>query len=268
MYKKIIAVSLVALLSGCAAADVAMNHSDLKAQTHMSETIFLDPVPPSAKTIYVSARNTSDHPELDIRGPLTQYVAARGYTIVQDPNQAHYMLRINILQAGQIDPNSKNSMLMAKYGEPLLGGVAAGAIANSLGAGNGTSLGVGLGVGAATFLANQMIKDVTFSVVVDVQLSERPLNGAKVSQSTNTYTGKTNMTNESAKLPLTPGGSGYSSSSTLNTNGKSQRVDEQSDFKQYQLRQIAYADKMNLKFEEATPLLITKISMSLANLFE
>ena len=43
---------------------------------------------------------------------------------------------------------------------------------------------------------------------------------------------------------------------------------EEGDFKQYRLRSIAYADQMNLKFEEAAPLLVAKLSSSLSNLFE
>jgi len=245
-----------------------MNHGDLQVQTHMSETVFLDPVPPNAKTVFVSARNTSDHPEIDLRGPLSQAVAARGYTVVADPKLAHYMLRVNVLQAGQIDTQSKESMLMAKYGEPLLAGVGAGVVANQFGAGGNASTGVGLGVAAGTFLANQLVKDVTYSVVVDIQLSERPLSGAKVKQTTSTAAVQGNGSVDRAKTSQTPTGAGYSGAATGNAKVKTQYVDEESDFKQYQIREVAYADKMNLKFEEASPLLLARLTSSLSNLFE
>src|SRR3954470_21734654 len=57
-------------LAGCQAADAVINNSTLNVQTQMSETIFLDEVPPSLKTIYVSVRNTSDRPDVDFRAPL------------------------------------------------------------------------------------------------------------------------------------------------------------------------------------------------------
>ncbi|MDR3439201.1 complement resistance protein TraT [Telmatospirillum sp.] len=255
-------------LAACAAADSAINHGDITVQTHMSETVFLDPVPPDQKTIFVSARNTSDHPEIDLRSPLIQAVASRGYTVVQDPNQAHYMLRVNVLQAGKIETKDKESLLSAKYGEPLLAGLGAGALASMAGGDRTAATATGLGVAAGSFLLNQAFQTVTYSVVVDVQLSERPLKGAKVKQSTTTVAAQANGSSDHARTSQTPTGSGRSGTATLNANVKTQQVDEESDFKQYQLRDIAYADQMNLKFEEAAPQLVTKLAYSLSNLFE
>jgi hypothetical protein len=252
-----------ATLGACAAADVALNHSNLAVQTHMSESVFLDPVPPAAKTIYVTARNTSDHPEIDLRGPLTQSIAGRGYRIVDDPNAAHYMLRINILQAGPIDSQAKNDVLAAKYGEPLLAGAAAAATTGVLGGGAGAMTGVGLGVAAASFLANQLVQNVTFSVVVDIQLSERPLSGQKVASRTTTVSSGANST---AQAMATPGG--YAAQGSYNSRATVQSVSEMNAFKQYQIRTVAYADKMNLRIEEAVPVLVARLSSSLSNLFE
>jgi Enterobacterial TraT complement resistance protein. len=257
------ALSAVALLGACAAADVALNHSDLKVQTHMSESVFLDPVPPAARTIYVTARNTSDHPEIDLRSPLTQAVAARGYRIVDNPNAAHYMLRINILQAGEIDPRTKGEVLAAKYGEPLLGGALAAGTAATFGATNRGALGAGLAVGAASYLANQLIKDVTYSVVVDIQLSERPLSGKKVLTKSATASASGNANGQALGTSA-----GVVTQGSANARMKVQTVDETSDFKQYQIRTVAYADQMNLKFEQAAPVLTAKLTSSISNLFE
>ncbi|WP_158240492.1 complement resistance protein TraT [Telmatospirillum siberiense] len=264
----LLSISAAAALAACAAADSAINHGTLDVQTHLSETVFLDPVPPDQKTIYVSARNTSDHPEVDLRGPLMQAVAARGYAVVQDPNQAHYMLRVNVLQAGKIETKDKGSLLSAKYGEPLLAGAGAAALAHVAGGNATATTATGLGVAAGTFLLNQAFQTVTYSVVVDIQLSERPLKGSKVKQSTTTTAAQGNGSLESARTSQTPTGGGASVSATLNTKVKTQQVEEESDFKQYQIREVAYADQMNLKFEEASPLLIAKLSSSLSNLFE
>ena len=260
-------------LTACAAADTAINHSTLDVQTHMSETVFLDPVPPTAKTIYVSARNTSDHPEIDLRGTLTQAMTARGYQVVQDPQAAHYMLRINVLQAGKIKPENKQSLLASNYGEPLLGAVAGAAIGGAVSGGNPYAMtGGGLALGLATFAANQLVKAVTYSVVVDIQLSERPLSGAKVNQRTSTLAAQANGSSERTSTGKRTGASPQVSSSngtsSLNAKVKTQDVFEQNDFKQYQIRTVAYADQMNLKFEDAAPTLITKLTSSLSNLFE
>lgn len=258
----------VSLLGGCTAAETMINHSELDVKTHMSESIFLDPVPPDAKTVFVTARNTSDHPELDLRASLRQAIEARGYRVVEDPKQAHYMLRVNVLQAGQIETKDTSAMLMSKYGEPLLAGAGSALVANQFGAGGGATTGIGLGVAAGTFLANQLVKDVTYSVVVDIQLSERPLSGVKVKQSTVTAATGGNGTASRGKTADMPGGAARATAGTVNARAKVQSVDEESDFKQYEIRNVAYANKMNLKFEEAAPLLIARLSSSLSNLFE
>ena len=255
------------ILAGCSAGDAMINHSKLDVQTHMSETVFLDPVPQSDRSVYVTARNTSDHQEIDLRGILAGAIAARGYQIVTDPDQAHYMLRVNVLQAGEM--KDKIGMLSAKYGEPLIAGAAAAGATSALGGGMGATTGIGLGVGLAAFAANQMIKNVTYSVVVDMQLSERPRSGAKVKQSTSTLAAQANGSAERLATAQPPqGGRSVSGSATLNSKVKTQQVEEEVDFKQYQLREIAYAEQVNLKFEEASPMLVAKLSTSLSNLFE
>ena len=262
-------IGAAGVLAGCTAGDAMLNHSKLEVQTHMSETVFLDPVPQSDRTVYVTARNTSDHQDIDLRGSLAQAIAARGYQIVTDPDQAHYMLRINVLQAGQIKDSDKAGILAAKYGEPLVAGVVAAGATSALGGGAGASTGVGLGVGLAAFAANQFIKDVTYSVVVDMQLSERPRSGAKVKQSTSTVAAQANGSAERLVTAQPPqGGRSVSGSATLNSKVKAQQVEEEVDFKQYQLREVAYADQVNLKFEEAAPMLVAKLNTTLSNLFE
>jgi len=259
---------IIVLLTGCSAADTAINHGSLSVQTHMSETVFLDPVPPAARTIFVSARNTSDHPELDVKGALLQAIMARGYQVTPDPDAAHYMLRVNVLQAGQIETQSKAALLAANYGEPLLAGAAAAGTASALG-GNGTAAtATGLGVALASFAANQMVKDVTYSVVVDIQLSERPLKGGTVKQVTATTAAQGNGSADRALTSQYTTGSARSGTATLNTKVKTQEIEEKVDFKQYQIREVAYADKMNLKFDEAVPTLVTHLASTLSNLFE
>ena len=261
--RRLAAVLAVVWLAGCAAADAALNHRDLQVQTQMSESIFLDPVSERARTVYVGARNTSDHPELDLRQPLARAMTARGYRVVTDPDAAHYMLRVNVLQAGPIDPKNKMGVLSAKYGEPLLAGAGAAALTGALGGDTPAGAGIGLGIALGSYLANQLIEDVTYSVIVDVQLSERPLKGGKVRQTTtaSSSSGQGTYDRRDTSGP-------EATATTQNARSRSQSVEEDSDFKHYQTRAIAYADQMNLKFEEAAPLLVNRLSLSLANLFE
>ncbi len=257
------------MLAGCQGVDAVVNHSELDVPTHLSESIFLDPVPPSARTIYVSARNTSDYPSLDLRTPLIQNVAARGYQVVDDPNQAHYMLRINVLSAGQLKDEDRDRALNAHFGEALLGGAIGAGVASALSGGNtAATVGAGLGVGLASLVINEAFKNVTYAVVVDVQLSERPLGGQKVYTHGGTSSASGNAT---ANANVTSAGrynSGAAYSGSSNSRYQGQEYAEMKDFKQYQLRDIAYVNKVNLKFDQAAPLLTQKLALSLANLFE
>ncbi|WP_116964558.1 complement resistance protein TraT [Fastidiosibacter lacustris] len=56
------AASLLAL-SGCAAIGTAIKHRNLEVNSKMSDTIFLDPVPQSEKTIYIQVRSTLSEDE-------------------------------------------------------------------------------------------------------------------------------------------------------------------------------------------------------------
>jgi hypothetical protein len=255
-------------LSGCAGVDAVANHGQLQVHQHMSETIFLDPVPARLHTIYVGMRNTSDYPEIDVRGPLVQALTQRGYTVVTDPNTAHYLLQGNILQAGKIEKGQEQALLQGGFGQPLLAGVAAGALTRGFGASTNASLGVGLGVAAASAAVNYAFQDVTYAITVDIQLSERPLNGGKVRQNTANYRGSGSASSSVAVTDSTAQSFGTSSSGSYNSNTRSQFISEDSDFKKYNVRDVAYADKVNLQIQEAVPLLVARLTSSFANLFE
>jgi len=259
-------------LASCAAVDANVNHGDLVITTHLSETVFLDPVPPEKRTIFVTARNTSDHPEIDLKASLTAAVAARGYTVVQDPTKAQFQLRINVLQAGEVKPDQKGALLGATFGQPLLAGAAGVGLAKGLGGDNASAVGLGLGLAAATFVANQAYQDRTYSVVTDIELSSRPLSGQKVQQRTQSGA---NQANATAKVQGTgkPTGANIqgglaTATATANARSVTQAVDEEVDFKKYQIRAVAYCDQVNLKFETAVNPLQAKLTSALSNLFE
>ena len=263
-----LAAGALLALPGCSGVDALANHGELDVHTHMSESVFLDPVPDAQKTVYVGVRNTSDYPDIDVRGPLIQAIGQRGYTVVGDPGDAHYMVQVNVLQAGKLQPGQTGALLGASYGEPLLAGAIAGGLTAG-GTGNyGAATGVGLGVAAATFLMNEAFQDVTYAVTTDIQISERPLHGEKVAQHTHTGAYKTNHASSYAVTESTPYSSGEADTNHTNENFRTQEVDEFSDYKKYQVRDVAYADKVNLKMTEAVPTLVVHLTSSLANLFE
>ena len=95
-----VALALALSLAACAATTTAISKRNLDVQTKMTETIFLDPVPAKQRTVFVQVRNTSDRPDFDIEPAVRSAVEARGYQVVDDPTEAHYLLQANVLQAG------------------------------------------------------------------------------------------------------------------------------------------------------------------------
>lgn len=124
------------------------------------------------------------------------------------------LLQANVLQAGKIKPQEVNGLVSAGFGQPLLAGAAAGALTGGFTGSSGA--GLGLGVLAASALVNYAYQDVTYAVTVDIQLSERPLHGANVAQSTRLHHGHHNASYAAAVTEETPETFGASSSATDN----------------------------------------------------
>ena len=86
------ALVALAALSGCNAVTTAIEHRDLIVENKMTDTVFLDPVSSSQKTIYLQVRSTTDRQDFDIATDLKQALEAKGYSVVSDPARAHYLL--------------------------------------------------------------------------------------------------------------------------------------------------------------------------------
>lgn len=240
---KLVGVVLaLSLTTGCGALHTAVNKSRIDVQTKMSASIFLDPVSPEQQTVMIQIRNTSDKPDFDIAEQVKDVITAKGYTIVQDPAKAHYLLQANVLRVGRCDAREAEHAMTGSYGSAIAGAVAGGA---ALGAMTGSDTGMIAGslLGAAvSTIFNAAVKDVYYTVIVDLQISERAAQGVEVI--------------EEADTKLKQGTSGY----------KKQSVVEVTDWKRYQTRIVAVANKVNLKFPTAAPYLVSGVARSIAGI--
>ncbi|MAZ39413.1 MAG: hypothetical protein CMF49_04770 [Legionellales bacterium] len=234
---KLFAYGVVLLsLSGCMATQTALNDTSLQTHTKMTDSIFLEPVPSSMKTVYVETRNTSDQQNLSIKSYLVSDLQKKGYKIVGSPTQAHYLLQVNILKAGKVEPNK------AKMGvDGTVSGAAVGATAGAIG-GSSTDIAVGAIAGALVGnVANAMFKNIGFIIDTDVQISERA--HSSVHQSSTTTLKQ-----------------GTSTTQTLTSQNNA-------SWNKYRTRVISSADKMNLKFDQASPYLSKDLANTIANIF-
>jgi hypothetical protein len=225
------AIGSTSLLSGCAATQIAIEKRNLDVQTRMSDTIFLEPTAAAKRTIYVQVRNTSDKPDFDIASDVSAAVAAKGYRVVSDPDQAQFILQANILQVGKVAPSAAR-MAFGGYGAPLGAAFLGAGAAVGMGATHGGPiLAAGLVTGLAEMVANAAVKDVYYTAITDVMIRERQRSGVK--------------SHESSVHNLHQGNSG----------GTTVTYNEDSDYRTYQTRVMSVANKVNLDFGEAvTPL--------------
>lgn len=238
---------LLWLLNGCAATHVAIAKKDLDVQTKMSDSIFLDPVGPDKRSIFVQVRNTSDKPNFDIDAATKAAVAAKGYRVTDDPEQANYKLLAQVLQVSKASPTAAEAAIRGGYGGPILAGAATGALIGGAaggyrGAGYGGVAGALVG-GVATTVADAAVKDVTYIVITDIQISEKTRGGV--------------IGRRDAQIDSSQGIGGR----------ERQTFAEVTDEKRYRTRVVSTANKVNLSYEEAASELTQGLARALAGLF-
>ena len=236
----IIACFGVITLEGCTASKNLIEHSSLKTETKMSSTVFLDPVTPLQKTVLLQIRNTSDKANFNPKDKIALKLTNAGYRITDNPNKAHYLLQANILKVGEAKPQDFHNALAGGYGAGLEGG-AVGALAGLYSNNRMSPLTGGLAGAAIGMISDAMIKNVTFNVITDVQISEKT--GVKVSEVNDAI--------------LQQGTSGV----------KKVVSKEITNWKRYQTRIVSSANKVNLDFATAEPELSEGLAQSISGIF-
>ncbi|WP_342767890.1 complement resistance protein TraT [Legionella donaldsonii] len=233
--------STAVFLMSCAATQTVLEHGKMTTDTKLSKTIFLDPVAPSQKTIFIAVKNTSQE-RLDLAKPLADSLKAQGYQVVNNPKNAHYLLQANILKVGKMSVAASQTALGGGFGSALAGagtGAALGALSHN---GN-TILAGGLAGGVIGLAADSLVKDVNYTLITDVQISERAGKGAKVREQF-----RSSLDNGTAS-------------------GTYQISTKDSDFLRYRTRIVSNADKVNLTFAEAKSALEQGLVRTLTGIF-
>jgi len=218
-------------------------------QTKTSTAVFVEPVPRPMRTIYVQVR--SGVSEFD-RGAFSRFVKNAfatnedGYTIVDDPDAAHFQCLIYVLNLEKASPDAAHAALQQGYvgGGEVVAGAAAGAVIGNRSGNAGTGLVAGGILAAGTSLvANSLVHDVTYMLVADVSIREKAAKGVLVRK------------DSSIDAKISDAGSSQ------------QRVSEVTDKKEYRTRIVTTANKANLKLEEAQDQMFTKTAAAMSGFF-
>jgi hypothetical protein len=233
------------LFTGCAATQVALEHHSLKVQTRMSHTVFLDAEKPAERTVLLTVKNTSDK-NLEVEGLIRQRLEAKGYKLVNSPQQAFYILQANVLRVGLHDPSALQCFNYYDGSDAVLGGAAAGAAIGAAASNlDGDWMGYGAVIGGVAaagvdLIAGALVKNVTYSMVTDLQILER--------------------TDETVDQTIT---SDLQQGSGTRVHQISESTRER---RKYQTRILSTANRVNLSFETALPVLEQDLAKSIAGI--
>jgi hypothetical protein len=251
----------VAALTGCTALHTATSKRELDVQTRMSASIMMTPVEPEQRTVYVQVRNSSSEPSFDLQQDIVTAIRNRGYQVVDSPQTAHFWLQANVLSVAKEHPGE----LLAEFDhslpvddvesatpEPVVvrgdshvhGGVHVVYGGNIDRKDFEKVLAAALIIGVTEWTANALVKDVYYTVLTDIQISERIEQGE-------------GLAHESAEHTLLQGDSGDTVSFW------SRDVPQ----RRYQTRILSVANQVNLDWNDAAPIVRERLARVLAGMF-
>ena len=225
-------------ISGCGAASTAIEKRNLEIQTKMSDTVFLEPVSPDKRIVYLRVRNTTDK-DIQVEQAIKNSIESNGFRVTNNPDEAYFMIQANVLQIGKTDATDKDSALKSGFGGGLLGA----GISLATG-GSGNNIGIGAAIGAIVgVVADTMVKDIYYSMVTDIEIRQRPTTDENIYQSEKNY-------------------SEQGTTSTIRQNVSTNNA----QWKIYRTRVVSTANQVNLEFEEAQSELTKGLARSLSGL--
>ena len=284
MHQAVVSLCLLLLtlqLTGCTAIHRSIAKGELDVQTRMSQTIYLDPVEPELRTVFLDVRSTAAEFQQPLDQAVIDFLQQRGYQVTNSPAQAQFWLQVNVRTVLKQAP--EQVLAQAEFGmseaeiEQLMNPslLALPALLpedateqpaqqrrSSRSSGSNVYVGyadsvdvssrdlrnaaIALAIIAGTeYAGRQLVKDVYYTMVTDLQVAER------IAADSDEWV------LEYSQHLLLQGDSG--STDTL--------WERATDRRKYQARVISFANQANLKWEDAEPGLQSGLIRSLAGIF-
>lgn len=253
----LIFISTILVFVGCGT-------TELQTRAKLTRTITLDKSEKDNKKMYLQVSNTagSGGENLNLLNDLKSKLESKGYTLVGSSNEASYGLFVNVLFANNL--KEANAIKGATQAGVLFGGGAVGAGqsgANSLLIGAIAALGGGL-IGSA-------MEDDVFRAVIDVEIRDYRGKEIQTARSTVDASATLSNTNRAGNVNSLAGKLGNKDGVTDMQSGISESITEfdSNRYNKYLTRCFVEAVRMDLKLEEALPILSSKASRRISNLF-
>jgi hypothetical protein len=153
------------------------------------------------------------------------------------------LLQANVLQVGRTSRAAAEGALASGFGSAVIGGAAGAGLGRAASDQTEAMIAGAVAGAAASAVADAFVQDVTYSIITDVQVSERAGEGVVVT--------------ERMSQDLAQGSGGRRILSTA----------EVHDWKRYQTRVMSSANQVNLDFEDAAPELVAGLTRAIAGIF-
>lgn len=254
---KTIGFSLIAatvLFTGCAT-------TELQTNAKMTQSVFINPVKKELRTVFLSSKNTSGQ-RINLESTIVSELQAKGYRVIDDPDEATYVLMVNVLYC---DKKQENNVGGAALGA---GAIGAGVSGYNHG-GAGQAIGIGLGAALIGGLIGKATEDTIFQMQVDIMIREKAKGPVYASNSTASGQASVSDSNKAGFMNSFGGGvKDVNATGKLNSNTASANTQHfEADYIEHKTMMFAEATKMRLTLEEATPILEKQISNQIAGLF-
>lgn len=158
------------LISGCYSVRTYIRYRSLTTSSELSQSIFLELGTELAPTILLSEGSTTGR-EISIRPFLEQRLLETGYIVVNDPEDATYVVQINHLSLLEFELGEEATLEDA-LGSALVAFAATSTAGTVARLGGRASVGAGLVVGAVGFALDSSTKHIAHTLTTDILITE------------------------------------------------------------------------------------------------
>ena len=209
-------------------------------KSKMAKSIFLQPVAPAKRVVYVEGHNTSSAQNLKLAAYVEQKLTKHGYMVTNDPSKAEYMLMYNVRYFGK-ETKSKTAAgaLAGGFGAAAIEAASQGQNTWWWGEGAQQTARAGIIGAVAGGIIGHFLKKNYYMMVVDIQVEQRNKNARSTSYSSSNQ------------------GMSSTTYSTSNSSG----------WQTYKDRIVSQADGRRLKFSYAEPALEKVMAGEISGIF-
>lgn len=251
----LVATSAALIFGGCAT-------TELQTQTKMTQSIFLSPVKKEQRTVFVSVKNTSGQDVGNLEQKISSKLESKGYKVTDDPDAAKYTLMTNVLFA--------NNLREAQAAGAGVNGAIAGGVIGAMNSGGKDALAGAVVGGLLIGGIGKLTEDEIYRMVTDVVVRKKK--ESRVITTLNTAQSQAGIAQESragfansfaGSIRSSDGAGGKLNDNTANTTSQQMET----NYVEHKTRVFSEAVKMNLKLDEAMPVLIEKMAEQISGIF-